>query len=319
MNKFLLALFLSLMLMFPAFAADKGNVTLTSDNTIVLDDAIMSDTVARVMLEASLLDSKLPSGEPLYLVLSSPGGSIQDGLEMIDYLKNLNRPVHTVTIFSASMAFQTVQQLGDRLIVPFGTLMAHKARGGFQGEFPGQIDSRYVYWIKRLNKMDEITAGRTNGKYTVQTLQSLYENEHWVDGSDAVAEGLADRVVGVRCDQSLTGTKNQPINFMGFSLVIVKSKCPMNQGIIDVIINIQTNQGLMTLNDFLAKGGSLTKTSTTSTYYSGYGYGSSYDHEGPAPKEPPVPTTDGLTLENINKEVNKIKESYRTRKAIVKE
>ena len=325
MNKYFKFLAVGLTLISaPVFAEEKThtrNVTLTSDNTVTLADAIDTTTVGKVMQEAQVLDAKLKSGDPIYLVLSSPGGSIQDGLEMIDYLKNLNRPVHTITIFSASMAFQTVQQLGDRLVTPFGTLMAHKAKGAFRGEFPGQIDSRYVYYIKRLNEMDRITAGRTKGKYTVASLQTLYENEHWVDGFDAVGEGLADEVVNARCDHSLSGTKNTNIDFMGFTVTLVQSKCPMNQGIIDVLIQIQTDQGVLKLSDFLAKGGSFTSKSSGydsySSYNSGY-YGPVTPTAGVLVK-PPIPSVEGLTLEKINTEVLKIKEQVNSRKAIVKE
>lgn len=316
---YLLAGLLSVSAMAAEEATTRRNVTLTSDNTLVLADQIDGMTVGKVLQDAQALDAKLKSGDPIYLVLSSPGGSIQDGLEMIDYLKNLNRPVHTITMFSASMAFQTVQQLGDRLVTPFGTLMAHKAKGAFQGEFPGQIDSRYVYYIKRLNEMDRLTVSRTKGKYTIQSLQALYENEHWVDGFGAVEEGLADAVVNAHCDASLSGTKTNNINFMGFTIGLVQSKCPMNQGIIDVVVNIQTDQGVLPLTEFLARGGSFTKPTVTTSYssYTPYEYGP--QPVNPTPKAIPIATVEGLTLDKIYTEVNKIKDQYKARKVVVKE
>jgi len=202
-------LLLTALFLLSSVAYGATELTLTRDNTIVLRDEVTQDSTAKVMAEAQRLDSKLKSNEPMYLVLDTPGGSIQSGLEMITFLKSLNRPVHTVTLFAASMGFQTVQGLGTRYITPFGTLMAHKARGGFQGEFPGQIDSRYVYYLKRLAELDRIAVSRSKGKYTEKTFAALYENEHWVDGFNAVQEGLADEVVGVKCDHSLNGTRGE--------------------------------------------------------------------------------------------------------------
>lgn len=330
MKNMLIALMLSLA-SFSAFAEHEGpvkpsqTINLNKDNVLLLDNEVNVETVAKLMQRAQELDAKLTSNDPLYLVLNTPGGSIQDGLELITFLKGLNRPVHTITIFAASMGFQIVQGLGDRLVTPFGTLMAHKARGAFRGEFPGQIDSRYVYYIKRLNEMDKITAARTNGKLTVKSLQDLYENEHWVEGRDAVESGLADKVVIGKCDHSLNGKRTSSFEYWGFLITLVQSECPMNQGIIDLTVQVATDQGLMTIKEFLSKGGSLEGKSTSDYGYSPYyGGGSSY---GPSPAsvtsapaaKAPVLTVDGLTMEKINKEVEKIRDNFKKRLAVVKE
>jgi ATP-dependent Clp protease protease subunit len=288
------------------FAEDKtSELVLNSDNTIILDDEVNDETVARVTHKAQQMDSKLKSGDPIYLVLYTPGGSIQAGLEMITMLKGLNRPVHTVTLFAASMGFQTVQGLGTRYITPFGTLMAHKARGQFSGEFPGQIDSRYVYYIKRLNELDRITVSRSGGKLTEKSFKELYADEVWIDGFDAKNYGLADQVVTIKCDASLNGTRDNILNFMGFSIKLVLSACPLIMGPLEIVPLMQTDQGLIPLNEFLAKGGSLTGAASDPYAFSSFS-SASY---GPAHKAAPVLTVQGLTMEKINAEVAKAKES----------
>lgn len=315
-------LILLLLLTPTAFAAQKANdneLVLNSDNTILLDDIIEDTSVAQVMQKAQTLDSKLASGDPIYLVLSSPGGSIQDGLEMITMLKGLNRPVNTVTFFAASMAFQTVQGLGTRYITHFGTLMAHKAKGMFSGEFPGQIDSRYVFYIKRLNELDKIAVARTGGKLTDKSFKDLYAQEVWIDGFDSEQYGLADKVVTVKCDHSLNGTRSKFFNFMGFSVELVFSQCPNILGTLDIKALMQTDKGLMPLTDFLQKGGSFTKVST-SDYVSSYSYNSGIfdnsrvDRMGPpAPKAPQL-TVEGITMNKINEAINRIKASIEKNK-----
>lgn len=233
-------------------------LTLTKDNTAVLFGAVDSSTVSDVMQQIQKLDSSLKSGYPINLVLYTPGGSIQDGLELIEYLKSINRPINTITMFAASMGFQIAQNLKTRYILESGILMSHKASGGVEGEFGdgnSQLDSRYALWMSRILELDQQTVVRTQGKQTLKSYRSAYQNELWLTGSQAVKGGYADRVVSVTCSKDLNGTRTQNISVMGMSLVVSYSDCPLNTNPISIELELPTNQGLMKYNDFLKKGG----------------------------------------------------------------
>ncbi len=225
------------------FAKDP-TVVLTVDNTLSFNDYFYEESVSKLMKQARDLDSRVTSNDPIYLVINSPGGSIDDGLLLIQNLSTLRRPVHTITVFSASMGFQTVQGLGERLVLRDGTLMSHKPRGGFSGEFPGQLDSRYAYYLKKVVRMDENVVKRTNGKHTLKSYRSLIENEYWCDGYDCVDQGFADKVVDPSCDKSLSGTKKVTLDRFMYAghtieLVVEYENCPININMLgyDIIID----------------------------------------------------------------------------------
>lgn len=249
-----IALLVLSLMFFPSSGDIQGNPTkiiLTKDNTLSIDSPFDDNSVALVALKARELDSRLPSGDPLYLVVNSPGGSIDAGIELIENLNTLNRPVHTITIFAASMGFQTVQGLGNRYIISSGTLMSHKARGGFSGEFPGQLDSRYAYYLKRIDKLDQLTVKRSGGKLSLQSYRALYANEFWCEGQDCIDKGVADEIVKVSCDKSLdsTSTTSMKVGVMGISFdsVVTKASCPTVSASLDV--KVKAGGRLLSLSD----------------------------------------------------------------------
>lgn len=257
--RFFLLLFLFISMSFPVLSKE---IVLTKDNMLVLDSAFTGESVAKVIEDARRLDADLPSGYPIYLFLNTPGGEIQAGLELIEFLKGVNRPVHTISLFAASMGWQLLQHLGTRYVLSYSVLMSHKARGGFKGEFGGglsQLDARYSMWLKRIDMMDKQTVSRTNGKKTLEQYRREYDNELWLSGQEAVDSGYADEVVIVKCSKELSGTKQSSVEFFGMSIDVNVSECPIVTSPTGISASIRTNQGSMKLQDFLNAGGKFGK------------------------------------------------------------
>jgi len=234
-------------------------ITLTKDNTAVLNGTVESGTVSQLISDIRALDKKHES-DPIYLFLYTPGGDVQTGLELIEVLNGTKRQVQTVTSFAASMGFQLVQNLGTRTILHTGVLMSHHARGGVEGEFGGlgesQIRSRLGLWEKRIQDLDIQTVIRTNGKQTLLSYQTAYDHELWLTAAEAVEGGYADQEADVRCDDSLSGTnaKNAQGPF-GITIKYELDKCPLNTTPMNVHAEIPTTEGLLDYATFIQRGG----------------------------------------------------------------
>jgi len=213
-------------LLLPVAADD--TIVITSENSVSLHDVISQQSLAPVLQKLIELDAKLPVGKPLYLILNSPGGEIVAGANFIDAVKGLSRPVHTITLFAASMAFITAQNLGDRLITENGVLMSHRASGGVEGQIPGEIDVQLAFWERYIDKIQESSAKRMG--LTSAELTKKHYNQLWMTGSDAIAQKAADKVVKVRCGADLIGTENKEVHFFIFTFNVTMSKCPLVTG-----------------------------------------------------------------------------------------
>jgi ATP-dependent protease ClpP protease subunit len=292
---------------------DVKEIVLTEDNTLILNEVVTTTSMGQLMQDASRLNALLKSGYPMYLYLYTPGGDVQAGLEFYDFAEGLNRPIHTITSFAASMGFQTVQQLGERYMLSNGILMSHSCAGGIEGQFSdgrAQFDSRYGLWIDVVYDLDMKTVERTNGKQTLQSYRTDYKNELWLRGAKAVKMGYADAVVKVSCDATLKDkTYNKEFDFMMFKVVVTFSKCPLNQNPVAITAKIATTEGLMNLTEFIAKGGKF-GANCSETSYSSYGSYSSFDSSSKTSKAPLCTLDTKLTLEDITKAMSEKKAEF---------
>jgi ATP-dependent protease ClpP protease subunit len=226
MRKFLIPLTL---LCSTAFAKPV-EIILTERNSVSFNQAFTSEYVAKKQLEIFSKNNMLARSEPIYLVMDTPGGSVVAGLNFIDSLKSLKRPVHTVTLFAASMGYQVVQELGTRYITPSGTLMSHRgAVSGIGGQIPGELNARLGYIQGLLEQMNKKAASRL--KTDVEAYKASIVNELWIFGQQAVDTRNADAIADVRCDKKLVeGKYIQQFNTIFGSVDVVFSKCPLISG-----------------------------------------------------------------------------------------
>lgn len=202
-----------------------ATIKLTRSNTIIFRTDVDALSVAKVQKELLQKNKQLGMGEPIYLVLDTPGGDIIAGNQLIDTAKSIGRPVHTITLFAASMGFNFVQRLGKRYILPSGTLMAHRARvSGVGGQIPGEFLTAAATLYRLVLNMERQNAERLGISLDYYT--GLVKDEYWVEGEDAVRQGAADSLAYVTCDETLDGSSYETfLTFFG-PITIEWANCP---------------------------------------------------------------------------------------------
>lgn len=193
--------------LFSSDSSDLKVLNLTPSNTVLIRGEVSPLSVTQAMLDISrLVVERGESDYPIYLVLDSPGGSVLHGEMLINYLSTIPN-IHSVTIFSASMAQHIAQSVaGKRYVTISGTFMDHRASGQFRGQFgEGEVESRLA-WIKAIVKVvSERTAARLG--ISLEEYNAKIVNEWWNVGSDALNSGHADEVVTIVCDQALIDSR----------------------------------------------------------------------------------------------------------------
>lgn len=204
----------------------KENLTLEAKNTVTFRGPVMGTTVAKAIKEIAKISRNIPKTSPIYLVMDTPGGGIMEGADFIDFLQGIPQEIRTVTLFSASMGFHIVESNpGKRLITQNGVLMSHRAKGGVEGQFDGELESEYRM-IKRKIDYLELTAANRLG-LTLDDYKARIKPELWVHGFDAADAKVADSMVALRCGDSMEGEDPIKLQTLFGEVTIVFDKCPL--------------------------------------------------------------------------------------------
>lgn len=145
---------------------------------------------------SSLADTMLAldiiSHDPIWLVIHSPGGSVDDGFMLVDAMEAVMSPVYTVTRSASSMAtiVMAVGEPGHRYIYPNAQIMLHLLTGGAMGD-PRDAQIHADQMAATQDGLIELLLkhGATKSK---RVLKKDIERDFWMNGQEAVDYGLAD-------------------------------------------------------------------------------------------------------------------------------
>jgi len=215
---------LSILLLLPLLAFGK-TIELNKNNSINFNNAFTDEFVAKKQLEAMDVCFRNVGGD-IYITLYTPGGSISAGQLFFDTLNALPCNFHTITVFAASMGYQTVQNLGKRYILPSGVLMSHRASvSGLSGEIGGELNSIIKNLEDNVTELEEVSAKRIG--ITLEEYREEIRDELWLTAKTAIKKNHADKVVLVTCDRTLKGTYNEIYRTFFGNFRVKFSKCPI--------------------------------------------------------------------------------------------
>ncbi len=169
---------------------------LLKERIIFLGDEVNEATANIVVAQLLHLAYEDPKKD-ISLYINSPGGSISDGLAIYDTMNFIAPDVATYGIgLQASMGAFLLSSgaKGKRYVLPHARVMIHQPSSGTQGKVTDQeISLREAIRLKEL--LTEITAKNTGQK--LAKVKADMERDFWMNAKEAVAYGIADRVITV--------------------------------------------------------------------------------------------------------------------------
>ncbi len=170
---------------------------LLNDRIIVLSDEVNDATASVIVAQMLYLEGQDPDKDNSFYI-NSPGGSVTAGMAIYDTMQYIKCDVSTICMgMAASMgAFLfSAGTNGKRYILPNAEVMIHQPLGGAKGQATEiLIAADHIKRTKeRLNKILAENTGKSVEEITQDT-----ERDNWLTAEDAVAYGLADKIIDKR-------------------------------------------------------------------------------------------------------------------------
>ena len=135
------------------------------------------------------------SNDPIDIYINSSGGSVIDGLSIIDTINLIKSPVNTIcTGLAASMGAVLLScgKKGSRAVLPHSRAMIHQVSSGMWGTFSDlEIELKQTERCKQ--DIYKILAENLNKPY--EEIEKLCDRNNWFIGQEAVDLGIVDKVL----------------------------------------------------------------------------------------------------------------------------
>ena len=170
---------------------------LLNDRIIMLSDEVNDATASLVVAQLLYLEGQDPDKD-IHLYINSPGGSITSGMAIYDTMQYIKCDVSTICMgMAASMGAFLLSSgaKGKRYVLPNAEVMIHQPLGGAKGQATEiLIAADHIKRTKdRLNKILAENTGKS-----VEEIFADTERDNWLTAEEAVAYGIADKIIEKR-------------------------------------------------------------------------------------------------------------------------
>lgn len=155
---------------------------------VVNDDTC--DTAIAQLLYLSSVDER-----DINMYINSPGGSVVDGLGLVDTMNYINCDISTTCIgMAASMGSVLLSNgtKGKRFVLPHSRVMIHQVSSSQSGTL-ADLEIEIEQTRRCKNDVYKILADNTGR--TFEEMERLCDRNNWFIGQEAVDLGIVDRVL----------------------------------------------------------------------------------------------------------------------------
>ena len=175
---------------------------LLKDRIIFLGEDVNPTSASLIIAQLLFLESEDPDKE-IFLYINSPGGSITDGMGIVDTMNYIKCPVSTICVGLAASFGAVLLANGEkckRFATPNSEILIHQPLiGGQGGGISGQATEIKIHadhMIRTREKLNKLLSEKTG--QSIETIERDTERDHYMTAQEALEYGLIDGIMDKR-------------------------------------------------------------------------------------------------------------------------
>ena len=172
---------------------------LLKDRIIMLTEDVNHFTASSIVAQLLFLESEDPDKE-ISFYINSPGGSITDGMAIVDTMRYIKCPISTICVGMAASMGAVLLACGDkgkRFATPNSEIMIHQPliSGGLSGQAT-EIKIHADHILRTRSRLNTLLSEQTG--QDLATIEKDTERDNYMLAEEALKYGLIDGILDKR-------------------------------------------------------------------------------------------------------------------------
>jgi ATP-dependent Clp protease protease subunit len=167
---------------------------LNKNRYILLYDEInnmSADIVCSKLRAMDMLNHK-----PIYLEINSPGGSVADGMSMINTMEHVQSPVITIISGQVCSMAALISICGDYRMIYSNSYFMQHSTSDIVGDYINYIKDRTKFLCEFEHRTEKILKLKT--KLSNNDIIKIRTGELWLSADQCLAKGVVDKIISFK-------------------------------------------------------------------------------------------------------------------------
>jgi len=164
---------------------------LNKNRYILLFDEISNCSSDMVVSKLRAMD--LINHKPITIEINSPGGSVPDGMSIINAIESIKSPVITLITGNACSMAALISVAADKRLIYGNSYWMQHSTSDIVGDYINYIKDRTKFLCEFEHRTEKMLKNKT--KLTTNDIMKIRTGELWLNADQCLAKGVVDEII----------------------------------------------------------------------------------------------------------------------------